>query len=151
MLVAHFWMGGLTGGYVTHGECYRRVEDKSDDILWWGKGGTLKGQSPPRITFFDEIMEDLPITEMVPTLTKIEEGKGNEGVCFVLAKPGHIYLGYTLKQDRPIGFNLTGNADYKIELIDTWNMTVQDLGIAKPGKYTYKTTGDYQAVRATRK
>jgi len=30
-------------------------------------------------------------------------------------------------------------------------MTIQDLGIAKPGTYTYKTTGNYQAVRAIRR
>jgi hypothetical protein len=88
---------------------------------------------------------------MVPAMIKIGEGKSNESVCFVLAKPGHIYLGYTLNKGRPIRFNLTGNANYKIELIDTWNMTIQDLGIAKPGIYAYKTTDKYQAVRATRK
>jgi len=52
---------------------------------------------------------------------------------------------------RLIRFNLTGDTDYKIELIDTWNMKIQDLGTAKPGTYTYKTTGKYQAVRATRR
>jgi hypothetical protein len=151
MMAAHFWMGGLTGGYVTHGECYRKVKDKSDDVLWWGKGGKLKGKSPPRIAFFREIMENVPITEMVPTMIKLDEGKENESVCFVLAKPGHIYLGYTLNKGRLIRFNLTGSTDYKIELIDTWNMTVHDLGTAKPGTYMYKTTDNYQAVRATRK
>lgn len=151
MMTAHFWMGGLTGGYVTHGECYRKVKDKSDDVLWWGKGGKLKGKSPPRIAFFKKIMEDMPVIEMVPTMTQIGEGKENESVCFVFAKPGHIYLGYTLNKDQPISFNLTGDTDYKIELIDTWNMTIQDLGIAKPGTYTYKTTGNYQAVRAIRR
>jgi hypothetical protein len=151
MMTAHFWMGGLTGGYVTHGECYRKVKDKSDDVLWWGKGGELKGKSPPRIAFFREIMEEIPIRETVPTMTKMKEGKGNEGVCFVLAKPGHVYLGYTLDKGRPIRFNLIGNIDYEIEMIDTWNMTVQDLGTAQPGPYTYKTTAKYQAIRATRK
>ena len=151
MMAAHFWMGGLTGGYVTHGECYRKVKDKSDDVLWWGKGGKLKGKSPPRIAFFRKIMENVPVIEMIPKLTKLEQDKGNEGICFVLAKPGHIYLGYTLYKDGLIRLNLTGNADYKIELIDTWNMAIQDLGTAKPGKYTYTTTSNYQAIRATRK
>lgn len=151
MMTAHFWMGGLTGGYVTHGECYRKVRDKSDDVLWWGKGGELKGKSPPRIAFFREIMEAASIKEMTPEMIKLKEGKGNEGVSFVFAKPGHIYIGYTLNKDQPIRFDLTGNVEYKIELIDTWNMTVRDLGTVKPGTYTYKTTAKYQAVRATRK
>jgi len=151
MMAAHFWMGGLTGGYVTHGECYRTVKDKSDDVLWWGKGGTLKGKSPERIAFFREIMEDAPVREMAPALIEIEEGKGNSGACFVLARGGHIYLAYTLNEGRPIRLHLTGNVDYRIELIDTWNMTVRDLGTAGPGEYTYTTTGKYQAIRATRK
>ena len=151
MMTAHFWMGGLTGGYVTHGECYRKVKDDSDDVLWWGKGGKLKGKSPPRITFFRKIMEAVPIKEMAPKITKLKEGQENEGVCFILSKPGQIYLGYTLNKDRLIRFDLVGNIDYKIELIDTWNMTVQDLGTVQPGTYTYKTTAKYQAMRATRK
>jgi hypothetical protein len=150
MMTAHFWMGGLTGGYVTHGECYRTVKDKSDDVLWWGKGGQLKGQSPARIAFFRKIMEALPIKEMEPTLAKLGEGTGNKGVCFILAKPGHVYLGYTLNENRLINLDLEGSIDYKIELIDTWDMTIKDLGTAKPGRYTLKTTAQYQAIRATR-
>lgn len=151
MMVAHFWMGGLTGGYVTHGECYRKVKDKSDDVLWWGKGGKLKGQSPERIDFFRKIMEELPIKEMVPAQIRVAEGKGNDSMCFTLAKPRHIYIGYVLNSGQQIRFNLTGKADYKIELIDTWNMTVQDLGTVKPGQYFYKTTDKYQAIRACQK
>lgn len=150
MMVAHFWMGGLTGGYVTHGECYRTVTDNSDDVLWWGKGGTLKGKSPERIAFFREIMESVPLTEMAPTQIESEKDKDNSGVCFVLAKPGHIYLGYTLDEGRPIQLDLTGADRYRIELIDTWKMTIRDLGTAESGKFTHQTTSKYQAIRARR-
>jgi hypothetical protein len=96
-------------------------------------------------------MENVPVTEMLPTITKSGEGKGNEGLCFVFAKPDHTYLGYTLNKDQLIRFNLTGDKDYKIELIDTWNMKIQNLGTSKPGTYTYRTTDKYQALSATRK
>ncbi len=151
MMTAHFWMGGLTGGYVTHGECYRTVTDTSDDVLWWGKGGTLKGKSPERITFFRGIMENVPLTEMVPTQIELDRDKGNSGVCFVLAKPGQIYLGYTLDKGQPIQLDLTGTGEYRVELIDTWAMTVRDLQTVEPGEFTYETTAKYQAIRATRK
>ena len=31
-----------------------------DDVLWWAKGGKLKGKSPERIAFLRELMESLP-------------------------------------------------------------------------------------------
>jgi hypothetical protein len=47
-LVFRFWNGTVAGTYVGHGETY-----KSDDqVLWWSKGGVLKGQSPARLAFF---------------------------------------------------------------------------------------------------
>ena len=44
------------GGYATHGETYRA----EDEVLWWAKGGRLKGESPKRIAFLKEIVERLP-------------------------------------------------------------------------------------------
>ena len=55
-LVNRFWLCCVMGGYGTHGETF--VEDH--DILWWGKGGVLRGQSVPRIAFLRKIMESLP-------------------------------------------------------------------------------------------
>ena len=31
-----------------------------DDVLWWAKGGKLKGKSPEGIAFLREVMESLP-------------------------------------------------------------------------------------------
>lgn len=55
-MVNRFWKVLAQGGYASHGETF--LDDH--DILWWAKGGTLKGQSVPRIAFAKEIIERLP-------------------------------------------------------------------------------------------
>ncbi|MBR1584910.1 MAG: DUF4038 domain-containing protein [Clostridia bacterium] len=55
-MVRRFWRCYSSGGYCTHGETFL----SDDDILWWGKGGKLKGESPKRIAFLRQIMESLP-------------------------------------------------------------------------------------------
>ncbi len=55
-MTRHFWRAVCAGGYCTHGECFA----DPDDVLWWSKGGKLKGESPKRIAFLREIAESLP-------------------------------------------------------------------------------------------
>ena len=55
-MVRRFWRCCASGGYCTHGETFL----SDDDILWWARGGKLKGESPRRIAFLREIMESLP-------------------------------------------------------------------------------------------
>ncbi|MGN1021849.1 MAG: DUF5605 domain-containing protein [Aristaeellaceae bacterium] len=51
-----FWRAVASGGYCTHGETFLA----EDEVLWWGKGGRLKGESPARIRFLRDIVEGLP-------------------------------------------------------------------------------------------
>lgn len=51
-----FWRVVTMGGYCTHGETFLDPEE----ILWWARGGKLKGQSPERIAFLRSIVEELP-------------------------------------------------------------------------------------------
>ena len=55
-MVYRFWRCVCSGGYCTHGETFLA----GDDVLWWSKGGSLKGESAPRIAFLREIAESLP-------------------------------------------------------------------------------------------
>ncbi|MCM1119712.1 MAG: DUF4038 domain-containing protein [bacterium] len=49
-----FWCLCAVGAYATHGETFL----SPDDVLWWAKGGVLKGESAPRIAFLKEILEE---------------------------------------------------------------------------------------------
>ena len=55
-MVNRFWCACAKGAYVTHGETY--LDD--NDVLWWAKGGKLKGESPQRIAYLRELMYSLP-------------------------------------------------------------------------------------------
>lgn len=50
-----FWRTICGGGYCTHGETF--LDDQ--DVLWWSKGGVLRGESPSRIGFLRGIVETL--------------------------------------------------------------------------------------------
>ncbi len=123
-VVDKFWKATVTGTYMTHGETFT---DK-DDIIWWAKGGKIKGQSPKRIAFLKQILEDS--REYLEPLDSwwVVNGAG---------KNGYFYLFY-------FGFNKINNwrfelpafkiADeieigtkFTIDIIDTWNMTIDTL------------------------
>ena len=55
-MVRRFWRCYASGAYCTHGETFL----SDDEILWWARGGALKGESPKRIAFLRQIMESLP-------------------------------------------------------------------------------------------
>ncbi|WP_051204924.1 DUF5605 domain-containing protein [Butyrivibrio sp. VCD2006] len=61
-MTARFWQVMVSGAYCTHGETF--LDD--NDILWWSKGGQLKGTSPARIAFLKEIVKELPGPIMPP-------------------------------------------------------------------------------------
>ena len=56
-----FWQVVVTGGYCTHGEVLLDQEDENLDeaVLWWAKGGKLKGESPKRIQFLKNLAEEI--------------------------------------------------------------------------------------------
>ncbi len=55
-MVHRFWWTVTRGGYCTHEETFHRA----DEILWWGKGGVLYGESEKRIAFLRAFLEELP-------------------------------------------------------------------------------------------
>ena len=60
-IVNRFWKTCCMGAYATHGETYMEKMD-DNQILWWSKGGTLKGESVRRIAYMRELFEEIPGT-----------------------------------------------------------------------------------------
>ena len=55
-VVNRFWCVYTQGAYASHGETYYAEHE----VLWWAKGGRLKGESPRRIQWLKEILESFP-------------------------------------------------------------------------------------------
>ena len=135
-LVHRFWLGTIAGCYVGHGETYRHPKD----LLWWSKGGLLRGQSPARIEFLKEIMSPTAFHEMLPG----ELTGGNH----VISKASHIYFVY-FTNPTTTTLQLAGPRAYKVDGIDTWNMTTTSMGSAAPGEFTFAAPSANYLVRLT--
>jgi hypothetical protein len=123
-MARHFWLGTLSGCYVGHGETYKHPED----LLWWSKGGVLRGASPERIQWLKQQMAQAPAFH---ELKPLGDGEGR----FVLAKPGAYYLVYCVEAKLET-IELAGEQPYTVEIIDPWEMTVSTGGTAAPGEFT---------------
>jgi len=118
-----FWEGFVRGGYVGHGETYVHPED----VLWWSKGGSLHGQSPARIAFLRQIIEDGPEEGIKPLDINWNQTQGG--------KRGEYYLHYFgIRQPAYRDVHLPEDAQFTIEIIDTWGMTITPVEGTFSGK-----------------
>ena len=146
-MTSYFWMAGLSGGYGTHGDTYKNSADGISEVRWWGKGGTLVGESPERIKFFRSIMEQAPIKKMSPEIIINNKPNNLNTNIHILSEQGEYYLGYVADADQDIEINLDGDADFNLEIIDTWNMKIIEKHSVKPGIFKYKTKFPYTLLR----
>lgn len=121
-LVDRFWQGTIAGTYVGHGETYRRA----DSIIWWSKGGVLRGQSPSRIAFLRTILEAGPRDGFEP-IDKWQDSPvaGKKGELYL------VYLGKNAPREWAVELPRAGLNDpmtFDVDLIDAWEMTVTRLG-----------------------
>ncbi len=142
-LTRRFWEGCMRGGFMTHGETF---VDQGDQI-WWAHGGKLYGESPARIAFLKEQMEQLPDNVQPLTLTPENHEENWDSVCL---HDGENFFLYYYGFSRPLyrNYTLPAGKKYKLELIDTWNMTTEELPEVYEGKIRIKMGArQYMAVR----
>ena len=134
------WEGAVRGGYVGHGETYYRP----DEVLWWAKGGELRGESVPRIAFLRSILEDGPeALEPIPGMSAWGYPTAGKAENYYLQ-----YLGSFQPHWRTV--QLPDDQPYRTEVIDTWNMTILDAGVER-GTCRVELPGrPYMALRLTR-
>ncbi|TLU72239.1 DUF5060 domain-containing protein [Lichenicoccus roseus] len=123
-LVHRFWLTVVRGGYGGHGETY--LQD--DDLLWWAKGGMLRGESAPRIAFLRALVEE----DVETGLTPLSEDGRWEFNRVSGARDGDyrlLYFGEHQPAHWAVGLPMD-DGDYEIDLIDTWEMTVTRIGKA---------------------
>ena len=119
----------IAGTYCTHAECYQygNPHDFSRDFL--AVGGKWQGQSWRRIGFMRQILADMPRPMYLPD--------SSWDVRTSACGPGYymVYLGKKVGEDwrfdlpirnlRDFYPRLQEGEHYQVEIIDTWNMTVE--------------------------
>ena len=139
-MVRRFWEGAVRGGYVGHGETYLHPED----ILWWSKGGQLYGDSPNRIGFLKRIMEEGPQEGLNPLETAWDAPSSGIPDEFYL-----YYYGFNRPSFRE--YRMKPGIQYKVEVIDTWEMTINVLEDVYEGNFKIQLpVKQYIAVRMTK-
>lgn len=132
-MVLRFWEGTVAGTYVGHGETYRDPRH----VIWWARGGALRGQSPARLAFLKKILESGPKGGLEP-IDKWQNWP-------FAGVRGEYYLGYfgrDVAQSWPFRIFKTDVADgmkFTVDVIDTWNMTITPVG----GVFELKKHDDY--------
>jgi hypothetical protein len=133
-MVHRFWQGTIAGTYVGHGETYKHPED----LVWWSKGGTLRGKSPGRIAFLRKVLENGPREGLEP-IDRWQDDRtaGKKGEYYL------VYFGKGAPKEWAVDLPRAGvdkPLSLTAEVIDTWNMTVTPV----PGTFTLRPNGRYR-------
>jgi hypothetical protein len=141
-MVRRFWEGVCRGGYPSHGETYRCPEN----VLWWSHGGRLRGESWKRVGFLLDVVKQLPAGGLAPypmswdCVCAVPESEPFRPVksCYL------VYFSFMQPSERT--FHLDDSTGFEAEVIDTWNMTAERLGVFR-GRFTIPLPGKpYMAV-----
>jgi hypothetical protein len=138
-LVFRFWNATVAGTYCGHGETY-----KSDDqVLWWSKGGVLKGQSPAHLAFLKKVLDDSPADGIEP-IDRWQHpeygGRAPDYYLVYLGKEAATNWDFVLPKP-PLGKGQppADGMKFKVEVLDTWDMTVSPV----EGVFTLKKKDNY--------
>jgi hypothetical protein len=118
------WMGAIGGTYVTHGESFMYKD--ATDTIFWAKGGIFQGSSWKRAGFLRKILEEGsgPL-EMADISRDFKTATGGNGYYLIyFGKEINPYWEFNLPQKNGSFTRLTGGRKFKVEIIDTWNMTI---------------------------
>lgn len=138
-MVHRFWQGTIAGTYVGHGETYKHPQD----VIWWARGGQLHGQSPARLAFLREVLEDGPRDGLEPIDKWQDVHTAGEAGQYYL-----VYFGRQAPKEWEFSLpraSLSAGMRFSVELLDTWNMTVEPVAgefkITEDATYRYRTEG----------
>jgi hypothetical protein len=137
-LVSRFWNATVAGTYCGHGETYR----SDDQVLWWSKGGVLKGESPARLAFLKKVLADSPAEGIEPIDRWQDATMGGQPAKYYL-----IYFGqqsptnWIFEIPKPSSGVIKSAEGLKFtaEVLDTWNMTATPVS----GNFTLKRKDNY--------
>ncbi len=136
--IYRLWNGLSAGTYVTHGECYMdSPDDYSKDFL--AIGGEFQGEAWKRIGFVLDILEALPnpLNHCDPSWDLHTASAGKHYYLVYLGKDVREEWTFELPEKNAGYPSLKEGVKFKVEIIDTWNMTVEEC------QKTFETTKAY--------
>lgn len=126
-MLQRMWMGIIGGTYVTHGECFCTGSDYYTGYAFLATGGKFQGTSPKRIKFMRSILDSLPAAPRLADRSwdphTAVAGDGTYLIYFADKIPSSWKFSLPAKADR--FKRLSGGEKFKVEMIDTWNMTIE--------------------------
>ena len=141
-MVRRFWECAMRGGYPGHGETYLNP----DNILWWSHGGELRGESWKRFKFLYYILCETPGLGLTSDAAFDYNGVIAYPECEKEKKNKSYYI-YYYSFMQPALKNYYFENEMEVEIIDTWNMTIEKKGSFK-GKFSIELPGRaFMAVR----
>jgi hypothetical protein len=137
-MVHRFWSGTVGGTYVGHGDYFNTAGNDS----WTSFGGKLRGESAPRLAFLRRVLEEGPAAGLDPIdLWNDPDTAGQAGEYYL------TYFGRTAQASWDFQLYKRGVTDgmrFKVDVIDTWNMTVTPI----EGAFVTQRKDDYHFVDA---
>ena len=147
-MTRRFWECACRGGYPGHGETYMN----EDDVLWWSHGGKLHGESWKRFELLHRIMCETPGLGLEPW-----RNCGWDEVAAVPEKefmqPVKSYYLFYYSFMRPSfrDYYFDDTTEYEVNVIDTWEMTIEKRGTFK-GHFRIELPGkSYMAVQVKKR
>jgi len=132
-MVHRFWEGTVAGTYVTHGETLLHPSD----VLWWSKGGRLRGESPERLAFLRDVLAAAPAAGIDPIDKWQHPEYGGQAGEFYL-----VYLGRQELKAWPFRLpkrGLAAGMRFRADVLDTWRGTVTPV----EGEFTVREDDAY--------
>ena len=140
-MLHRIWNGLMGGIYVTHGECLRRPDVETDTIMW-AEGGTPRGTSWQRIGFARDILSSMG--------GPLRPADISRDIRTSVSRPGHylVYFGREMPGEWTFDLparcdnfaKLTPGTHFKVEIIDTWDMTITPV----PGEFITEKASTYR-------
>jgi hypothetical protein len=142
-LTRRAWETAVRGGYPGHGETFL----SRDNRLWWSHGGTLKGDSAARFAFLHQILSEVKGSGLAPLHEEWDAVEAVREEEVLSPKRSYYLFYYSFMRPSYRVFHLDSDTSYVVEIIDTWNMTIEKAGIYRGTFRVALPAKPYIAVR----
>ncbi len=144
-LVRRFWEATCRGGYAGHGETFMNT----DDVIWWSHGGKLHGESAERLKFLYSILKETPGVGLKPLASSWDEvvATTQSPISPMSIENNYYIYYYSFMRPSFRDFYFDDKSKFVAEVIDTWEMTIEEKGTFS-GKFRIDLPGkEYMAIR----